>query len=209
MSPNPSAVDSPITTHRRPSEDRQQEIVETVLALAAERGVEAITTGLIAERMGLTQGAVFRHFPNKEAIWRSVLDWLKGRFATLFERQEAQPLDELERIFLAYMAFIHEYPAMPRLVFSDTFHHAHPALHAEVREMVAACEGRLEALIREAVAAGLARAGHEAAAAKLLLAGIQGLAFQSAILGLVQDPRALGPQLFALWRDCLAHDRHD
>lgn len=197
------------TTSRRSSEDRQQEIVETVLGLAAERGVEAITTGLIAERMGLTQGAVFRHFPNKEAIWRAVLGWLKVRLGTLFERSEAQPLDELERIFLGYMAFIHEYPAMPRLVFSDTFHHAHPGLHAEVRELVAGCEARLEALIREAVEAGQARAGHEAAAAKLLLASIQGLAFQSAILGLVPDPRALGPQLFALWRECLSHTQHD
>lgn len=196
-------------TIRRPSEDRQQEIVEAVLALAAERGVEAITTGLIAERLGLTQGAVFRHFPNKEAIWRAVLDWLKVRLGALFERRQSHPLDELERIFLGYMAFIHEYPAMPRLVFSDTFHHAYPALHFEVRKLVAGCEQRLKALIEEAVAAGQARPGNAAAAAKLLLASIQGLAFQSAILGLVADPREPGPTLFALWRGCLSQEHHD
>jgi AcrR family transcriptional regulator len=180
--------------------------VEIVLALAAERGVEAITTGLIAERMGLTQGAVFRHFPTKEAIWAAVLDWLKVRLGDLFQRREAQPLDELERIFLGYMAFIHAYPAMPRLVFSDTFHHTHPVLHEEVRTLVAACEGRLAGLVAEAAAVGKARPDCAAEAAKLLLAVIQGVAFQYAILGLVADPRALGPRLFALWRTCLQPD---
>ncbi len=193
---------------RRSSEDRQQEIVEAVLKLTAERGVESITTGLVADRLGLTQGAIFRHFPNKEALWVAVLEWLKIRLGDLFARREPDPLDELERIFLAYLRFIHEYPAMPRLVFSDTFHHTYPSLHVQVREMVADCETRLERLIREAVAVGQARSGHEAAAAKLLLASIQGLAFQSAILGLVQDPRALGPHLFSLWRTGLAHP-HD
>ncbi len=191
-------------SHRRTSEDRQQEIVEVVLALAAERGVEAITTALIAERMGLTQGAVFRHFPNKEAIWSAVLDWLKLRLGALFERVEARPVDELERIFLGYMAFIHAYPAMPRLVFSDTFHHAYPALHTQVRDMVAGCEVHFRSLIEEATTEGEAIPGRSAAAATLLLASIQGLAFQSAILNLVDDPRLRGPQLFALWRSCLS-----
>ncbi|HEX6974797.1 MAG TPA: helix-turn-helix domain-containing protein, partial [Vicinamibacterales bacterium] len=55
--------------HRLTTDQRQREIVATVLALARERGPDAITTQAIAQRMGLTQGAVFRHFPDKEAIW--------------------------------------------------------------------------------------------------------------------------------------------
>lgn len=192
------SVNAPI---RRSSELRQQEIVEAVLALAVERGVEGVTTTLIAERLGLTQGAVFRHFPNKEAIWVAVLDWLKGNMARIFQRRpQIPPLAEITRIFLAYMDFIGAYPAMPRLIFSDTFHHAYPALHRSVRDLVAGCESRLRALIAEAAAAGELPPGREATGAKLLLTTIQGLAFQSAILGLVPDPRREGPRLFALWR---------
>ena len=50
-SPMSSVVEAP--SHppiRRSTGDRQQEIVLTVLALAEERGVEAITTQAIAER---------------------------------------------------------------------------------------------------------------------------------------------------------------
>jgi TetR/AcrR family transcriptional regulator len=189
---------------RRSTEDRQQEIVMTVLALAEARGVEAITTQAIAEHMGLTQGAVFRHFLNKEAIWAAVLDWLQGKLGEIFQRRpDASALGELERIFSGYMDFMATYPAMPRLVFSDTFHHAHPALHRRVRDLVAGCEGRLCALIDEAAAVGDLRSGNAAAGAKLLLTAIQGLAFQSAILGLVADLREAGPPLFALWRGAM------
>jgi AcrR family transcriptional regulator len=193
-----------VATPRRSSELRQQEIIEAVLALAVEKGVEAITTTLIAGRMGLTQGAVFRHFPNKEAIWTAVLDWLKGNMADIFQRRvDTLPLAEIERIFGGYMEFMTAYPAMPRLIFSDTFHHAYPSLHRSVRELIAGCETRFRALIIEAAEAGEVQPGHEAPGAKLLLTTIQGLAFQSAILGLVPDPRREGPGLFALWRAAL------
>jgi len=197
-----------ISNTRRSSELRQQEIIEIVLVLAAERGVEAITTTLIAERLGLTQGAVFRHFPNKKAIWTAVLFWLTGNMAEIFERRPGvPPLREIERIFDGYMDFIADYPAMPRLIFSDTFHHAYPDLHRSVRDMVAGCEMRFQDLIGEAAALGDIKPGREETAAKLLLTTIQGIAFQSAILGLVLNPRREGQQLFTLWKSALLADK--
>lgn len=195
-----SLVERPYTP-RRHSEDRQREIVEAVLNLAAQRGVEAITTHLIAERLGLTQGAVFRHFPSKEAIWSAVLDWLQANVKELFRRRPgSMAVDELERIFSGYMDVIAAYPAMPRLVFSDTFHHAHPVLHLRVRGMVSDCEGWVRGLIDEAIAAGDLRPGRGEAGAKLFLTTIQGLAFQTTILGMVTQPREAGMPLFAFWR---------
>lgn len=193
-----------VSTHpaaRRSTEDRQQEIVLVVLALARERGVEAITTQAIAERMGLTQGAVFRHFPNKEAIWAAVLDWLQGRLGEVFQAVPgASPLAEVTRIFSAYMALFAAYPSVPRLFFSDTFHHPYPRLHERMQAMVQGCEGRLAQWLAEAAALGEVRADLPAlAAAKLLLTTIQGLAFQACVLGIVADPGATGRQLFPLY----------
>lgn len=199
MSPTVEAPSRRAT--RRSSGDRQQEIVLTVLALAQARGVEAITTQAIAEHMGLTQGAVFRHFPNKEAIWAAVLDWLQGRLGEVFQPVPgASPLAEVTRIFGAYLALFAAYPAVPRLFFSDTFHHPYPRLHARLQAMVQDCEGRLAQWLAEAAALGEVRADLPApAAAKLLLTCIQGLAFQSCVLGIVADPPAAGRRLFPLY----------
>jgi AcrR family transcriptional regulator len=43
-------------------------ILETSLALFAERGVDGVTVRDIAERTGFTNPALFRHFPSKEAL---------------------------------------------------------------------------------------------------------------------------------------------
>ena len=197
-----TAVEAPIhSATRRSTEIRQQEIVLTVLAQAQERGVEAITTQAIAEHMGLTQGAVFRHFPNKEAIWAAVLDWLQVRLGEVFQPVPgASPLAEVTRIFNAYMALFATYPAVPRLFFSDTFHHPYPRLHERLQAMVQGCEGQLALWLAEAAELDEVRADLPSpAAAKLLLTCIQGLAFQSCVLGVVADPVAAGRQLFPLY----------
>ena len=54
--------------NRLPAEERRAVIIEAVIELAAEQNPKGITTAAIAKRMGLTQGALFRHFPNKDAI---------------------------------------------------------------------------------------------------------------------------------------------
>ena len=196
-------------TIRRSTEDRQQQIVLTVLALAAEQGVDAITTQAIADRIGLTQGAVFRHFPTKEAIWSAVLDWLVAKMEELFGAAEGlPPLAALKRVFEAYMALFARYPAVPRLFFSDTFHHPYPRLHARLQAMVRSCEERLATWIRQAQRAGDISPVSSPVAAKLLLTCIQGLAFQTCVLGIIEDPAAIGRKLFPLCLAALGVSRH-
>ncbi|MBM9531709.1 TetR family transcriptional regulator, partial [Desulfoprunum benzoelyticum] len=62
--------------HHLPAEERRAVIVQTVIELAAEQNPNGITTAAIAERMGLTQGALFRHFPNKAAVLAAVMEWV-------------------------------------------------------------------------------------------------------------------------------------
>jgi TetR/AcrR family transcriptional regulator len=207
MQPNTSPLlRSP---QRRHSEDRQHEIVLTVLALAQERGVEAITTQAIAEYMGLTQGAVFRHFPNKEAIWSAVLDWLEARLGEVFRGEtDASPLDQVTRTFNAYMKLFAHYPAVPRLFFSDTFHHPYPRLHQRLQAMVRNCEGQLAKWLDQAAQLGEVNPSLPApAAAKLLLSSIQGLAFQSCVLGIVSDPIKAGRSILPLYLSAIGANK--
>ncbi len=55
-----------------PADERRAATVEAVVDLAAEQNPSDITTTAIAQRMGLAQGALFRHFPSKDAILESV-----------------------------------------------------------------------------------------------------------------------------------------
>src|SRR5258708_32791005 len=87
-----------------PVDWRKQQIVETVLQLVATHGTEAVSAQLVADTIGVTQPAVFRHFPTKEAIWLAVMDWLEQRLVAIYsaaEQDDEPGLVVLSSVFLA------------------------------------------------------------------------------------------------------------
>ena len=80
------------------ADERRAVTIETVVELAGERNPSEITTAAIAERMKFTQGALFRHFPTKEALWVAVMEWMAERLMARIERaieQASGPLAAL------------------------------------------------------------------------------------------------------------------
>src|SRR5574343_1285541 len=104
------------------TEERQAEIVEAALRLARESSPALITTGDIAAAIGVTQGAVFKHFPTKDAIWLAAMRWVR---ATLLDRlaraapEAGTPLDALAAVFHAHVGFVVAHPGVPRLIFHE------------------------------------------------------------------------------------------
>ena len=62
--------------NRLPTEARQAEIVAAALRLAQNSSPACITTTDLARALGLSQGALFKHFATKEAIWLAAMTWV-------------------------------------------------------------------------------------------------------------------------------------
>ena len=186
---------------RLSAEQRQEEIVGVALSLAAARGVDSVTTQEMADALGLTQGAIFRHFPTKDDIWIAAIQWVRARLMGVVGEAAGRgenPLDALEKIFFAHVAFIAEHPAIPRLVFSDQLLHKHPQLRQLIQGILTSYEAKLAALFEEASEQGLAREKlDEHSAATLFIGMIQGLVIQSTIFGgqrsLVEEAKKVFP----------------
>jgi len=170
---------------RLSAEERQEEIVKVAVELAAERGVDEVTTKDMADAMGLTQGAIFRHFATKDDIWFAVMQWIRGRLMKVVGKAAAEgmdPLDSLERMFFAHIAFISKHPAIPRLLFSEHLHTKSVKLKQLIQEIIAGYEGKIAGLLAEAKIQGIASAElDERGAATLYIGMIQGLVIQSSI----------------------------
>ena len=168
------------------ADERREEIIRVTLALAAKQGVDDVTTQDMAQAMGVTQGAVFRHFPSKEAIWLAVMQWVRDRLLPILSQAAAQghdPLDALQRMFFAHIDFIARHPAIPRLLMSEHLHGRSKALRQLVTEIMLGYEAKITGLIEDAQAQGLARTELDAhAAATLYIGMIQGLVLQTSIL---------------------------
>lgn len=52
----------------------KEEILLTSLRLFAERGYDAVSTGMIATELGITKGALYNHFENKQAIFDAIIE---------------------------------------------------------------------------------------------------------------------------------------
>jgi len=83
---------------RQSTELRQAAIIAAVLELTAERSPALITTNDIALTMGLSQGAIFKHFPTKEAIWLAVMEWTQEQLLTALESAALEGTTALERL---------------------------------------------------------------------------------------------------------------
>lgn len=188
---------------RQPTEDRQAEIVLTLLRLAAGRSALDITTSDIAQAMNLSQGALFRHFPTKEAMRLAVVAWIETKLLQLLDAARASassPVDALRAMFLAHVDFFIAHPGVPRFIFGELQQADRTPLKERVRELMARYRERLAAVLDAASAAGLIRPGTDhAAAAALFLGAIQGLVIQSMVSGSMDGMRAQAEAVFGLY----------
>lgn len=194
--------------HKQPTETRQAALVAAALALAAERSPAAVTTADLAQAVGITQGAVFRHFDSKEAIWVAVIDLahqqLLGRLQAAADAQ-AQPLAALRAVFLEHVAFVVEHPGVPRVIFQELQHPEDTPLKARVRQLMQAYRTLLTGLLQRAQAAGQLAPGTDLAAAAVLFIGsVQGLVMQSLLSGQVAGMAAQAPQVYRIFYNGVA-----
>jgi len=140
---------------------RKQEIVEATLALAAEQGLKNLTTQAIAERVGIAQPTIFRHFNSRDAIFGAVIGWVAENLFYVLEQLEhdpAPPDERLRRLLQRQLAFIGKRRGIPRVVFSDRLQVESPALKAAVREIYQRLLGRIARLLEEGRVCGCFRA---------------------------------------------------
>jgi len=176
---------------RQSTESRQAEIIATVVALAAERNPADVTTTDIAKAMNVTQGALFRHFPTKEAMRLAVIEWIETQLmAKLGDAQASAPdvLSGLEAMFLAHVKFIREFPGVPRLVFAELQQPDSSPVRQRVQQIMRHYRQMLAESLGKAKAARLIRDDVDVqAAAALFLGAIQGLVMQSMLGGVSPD----------------------
>lgn len=183
---------------RQSTGSRQAEIIATMLALAAARNPADITTTDIAKAMGVTQGALFRHFSSKEAIRLAVAEWIEAHLmARLGEARQAAPdaLQGLEAMFLAHVQFIRELPGVPRFVFAELQQPGDSPVRQCVHKIMQRHRQTVAEVLESARATQLIRHDLDCqAAAALFLGAIQGLVIQAMLGGVTAeiDERALG-----------------
>ena len=74
----------------------KEDILLTSLKLFAESGFDAVSTGMIAEKLDITKGALYRHYKNKQEIFDSIVQRMFEKDAER-AREDSVPGGEYEK----------------------------------------------------------------------------------------------------------------
>lgn len=167
---------------RKPADERKVEIVTTMLRLADELGPDRLTTQTVADAVGLTQPAIFRHFPTKQALWHAVAeaisDRLTGAWAEVLDAT-SDPLGRIEGLVLVQLRQIKVMPAIPSILFSRELQAENDALRHSVLSLMTELVATLTRELAEGQRTGAFRSDLEAEdGAYLLVSLVQGLAIR-------------------------------
>lgn len=186
-----------------PADERRAVTVEAVVALAGAQNPSEITTATIAKHMHLTQGALFRHFPNKDAIWQAVMEWVAERLLNRID-QAAQGIDSpvaaMEAMFQSHVEFVVAHPGVPRMMFGELQRPGSTPAKRIVQTLIQRYGERLQSLVQRGKASGeLSPTLDDQAAAMLFIGTVQGLVMQSLIAGDVDRMLIDAPRVFAIY----------
>lgn len=194
---------SPYPKHL-PADERRAVIIESVVALAGTQNPSKITTAAIAKHMELTQGALFRHFPSKEAIWQAVMEWMTEGLLAKIDRSIQgieSSLGAMEAMFMSHVEFVTEYPGVPRMVFGELQSAESTPAKLVVQSLIQRYGERLHLLIDKGKASGeLPSSLDKDAAAMLFIGTIQGLVMQSLLVGDVGRMQRDAPRVFMIYQ---------
>jgi AcrR family transcriptional regulator len=142
---------------RKPAEDRKTDIVEAVLRLADRIGPDRLTTNDVAREVGVTQAAIFRHFPTKAELWSEVGEAIATRLAEAWHQSmsvNTSPKERLRALIAAQLRQIEETPAVPAILHSRELNVDNARLRERFRGLLMQYQAHLVSSLEAMIADG-------------------------------------------------------
>ncbi|CCF18372.1 Transcriptional regulator, TetR family [Pseudorhizobium banfieldiae] len=184
---------------RKTAEERKEQILTVALRLADELGPDRLTTGAVADAIGLTQPAIFRHFPTKQALWAALAIRTRQRMHSSWQAALGDQISSEARIAAVIdtqLSTIAENPALPAILFSRELQVENGDLRKTFAGAMAAFRNLLHDEVAKGRDAGVFRRDLDPSdAAALLLSLVQGLAIRWSLGAREFDVRQEGARL--------------
>jgi AcrR family transcriptional regulator len=143
---------------RRSTQVRREEIKAAVLTIIADRGFRALSTHALAESVGLSEGALFRHFPNKRAMILAIMEDVGRDMVAPLEAIAAGPgpaPERLQAFLCAHIRYLVEHRGITILLFSEAAHLNDVGLKRSLHAILIRLKEAIRRLVRDGQAAGV------------------------------------------------------
>ena len=184
------------------SGERKRQILEVLAAELESRPGSRISTAELAAAVGVSEAALYRHFPSKARMFEGLIEFAEHSIFGLFNQVMAEQRDAVTRcqhLAFALLRFAERNPGIARILMGDILTGEHERLRARVMQFYARVETQFKQALREANLEQPAAldAPTIAATAALLVAVVAGKVDQFVRSDFKQPPTA---QFEAQWR---------
>ncbi|MBR9856720.1 MAG: nucleoid occlusion factor SlmA [Gammaproteobacteria bacterium] len=158
--------------------NRREQILQALAHMLETSPGQRITTAKLAAEVGVSEAALYRHFPSKARMFEGLIDFIEE---TLFSRINLILQDEkdsalrLRYIMQLVLGFCERNPGITRLLNGDALQGEHERLLARINQLFERLETQLKQVMRERrLYEGEGFAEDEKVLANLLLAYVEG-----------------------------------
>jgi TetR/AcrR family transcriptional regulator, fatty acid metabolism regulator protein len=142
--------------------NRQQQIIEAALDVISNHGIDSLTIKTLAEKISVTEGALYRHFRSKTDILVAIADSFKTSSMEILEKIVASPtagLEKIEAFFLGRLAQFTDSPGQTLVMFSENIFKSNNEIHRNIHETMRTHRELLLQAIQEGQSDGNIRGG--------------------------------------------------
>lgn len=132
---------------------RRQQILEALAHMLEESPGERITTAGLAKTVGVSEAALYRHFPSKAKMFEGLIEFIEDNIfsrVSLIIDNEATALARCEKILGLLLTFAERNPGMSRILIGDVLIGETERLRARINQFYDRLETQLRQILRDA-----------------------------------------------------------
>ena len=122
---------------------RQLDIMQNLAVMLGQKGPVKITTALLANQCGITEAAIYRHFPSKRKIYSGLVDFCEQNIFDLIASINSSDSDYLEKtkkILTLLVNFSEKNHVLARLLTREAFSIDETTLDERIGQMMSKIE---------------------------------------------------------------------
>ncbi|MBV0934640.1 nucleoid occlusion factor SlmA [Marinobacterium weihaiense] len=157
---------------------RREQILQALAHMLESNPGQRITTAALAREVGVSEAALYRHFPSKARMFEGLIGFIEE---TLFSRikligqSDLDGVRQCEQTLTLLLAFVEKNPGMARILTGDALAGETDRLRTRVNQLFERLETQLKQMMREAEPReGLRTRVPAGSAANLMLAAAEG-----------------------------------
>jgi TetR/AcrR family transcriptional regulator len=165
-----------MTEKAKPS--RREQILQCLVAMLESDPGSRITTASLAKNVGVSEAALYRHFPSKAKMFEGLIDFIEE---TVFSRtniithSDTPSVRQCEQILTLLLTFVERNPGMARILTGDALSGESERLRNSINQFFQRLETQLKQVLREAeLKEGLRTETTAGATANLMIAVAEG-----------------------------------